>query len=82
MENLPVRILLLSYSQAVEIKFSIEFPNYIAVAGSGNGKQKISLDIPITLVPGKNTIDLLSVTVGLAVHSNLQRIVCLSLDTP
>ncbi|KAF3512908.1 hypothetical protein F2Q69_00002410 [Brassica cretica] len=36
------------------------------LAGSGNGKQKISLDIPINLVTGKNTIDLLSVTVGLA----------------
>lgn len=40
-----------------------------AVAGSGNGKQKISLDIPINLVPGKNSIDLLGVTVGLAVSS-------------
>ncbi|KAF8085624.1 hypothetical protein N665_0656s0003 [Sinapis alba] len=36
------------------------------LAGSGNGRQKISLDIPINLVTGKNTVDLLSVTVGLA----------------
>uniref|UniRef100_A0A1J3FJZ3 Beta-galactosidase n=1 Tax=Noccaea caerulescens TaxID=107243 RepID=A0A1J3FJZ3_NOCCA len=36
------------------------------LAGSGNGKQKISLDISVNLVTGKNTIDLLSVTVGLA----------------
>ncbi|KAF2567603.1 hypothetical protein F2Q68_00024992 [Brassica cretica] len=36
------------------------------LAGSGNGRTKISLDIPINLVTGKNTIDLLSVTVGLA----------------
>ncbi|KAJ0238888.1 Beta-galactosidase 8 [Hirschfeldia incana] len=35
------------------------------LAGSGNDRQKISLDIPINLVSGKNTIDLLSVTVGL-----------------
>lgn len=40
-----------------------------AVTGSGHGKQKISLDIPINLVAGKNTVDLLSVTVGLAVCS-------------
>ncbi|KAK6936028.1 Glycoside hydrolase 35, catalytic domain [Dillenia turbinata] len=38
------------------------------LAGSGagsNGNRKVSLDIPITLVPGKNKIDLLSLTVGL-----------------
>ncbi|CAN7051306.1 hypothetical protein IGI04_027212 [Brassica rapa subsp. trilocularis] len=36
------------------------------LAGSGNDRTNISLDIPINLVNGKNTIDLLSVTVGLA----------------
>ncbi|KAL5056056.1 hypothetical protein RYX36_036738, partial [Vicia faba] len=37
-------------------------------AGSGTGnkeKAKVKVDIPITLVAGKNTIDLLSLTVGL-----------------
>lgn len=77
MENLPVHNYS-EFSQAVEIKFGIEFPKYtndtywirnFVVAGSGHGKQKISLDIPINLVTGKNTIDLLSVTVGLAVCS-------------
>ncbi|KAH7838837.1 hypothetical protein Vadar_031780 [Vaccinium darrowii] len=33
------------------------------VAGSGKGK--VALEIPVTLIPGKNTIDLLSLTVGL-----------------
>lgn len=39
--------------------------------GSGKGRNsnsKVSLDVPISLVPGKNKIDLLSVTVGLQVH--------------
>ncbi|EEF32103.1 beta-galactosidase, putative [Ricinus communis] len=38
------------------------------LAGSGTGKSsnaKVTVDIPITLTPGKNTIDLLSLTVGL-----------------
>lgn len=38
------------------------------LAGSGkgkNGNSKVSLEIPVTLVSGKNTIDLLSLTVGL-----------------
>ncbi|XP_050899736.1 beta-galactosidase 8 isoform X2 [Lathyrus oleraceus] len=38
------------------------------LAGSGTGKSgraKVKVDIPITLVAGKNTIDLLSLTVGL-----------------
>ncbi|KAI3936554.1 hypothetical protein MKW92_030042 [Papaver armeniacum] len=38
------------------------------LAGSGkgsSGKVKISLEVPITLVPGKNSIDLMSATVGL-----------------
>ncbi|XP_047939162.1 beta-galactosidase 8 [Salvia hispanica] len=38
------------------------------VAGSGNGRNsnpKVSLDVPVSLVPGKNNIDLLSSTVGL-----------------
>ncbi|XP_055959705.1 beta-galactosidase 8 isoform X2 [Mercurialis annua] len=38
------------------------------LAGSGTGKSsnsKVAVDIPITLTPGKNTIDLLSLTVGL-----------------
>ncbi|KAI3986832.1 hypothetical protein MKX01_039806, partial [Papaver californicum] len=30
-----------------------------------SGKVKISLEVPITLVPGKNNIDLVSATVGL-----------------
>ncbi|KAL5765826.1 hypothetical protein ACOSP7_016443 [Xanthoceras sorbifolium] len=37
-------------------------------AGSGKGSSsnaKVTVDIPVTLVPGKNTIDLLSLTVGL-----------------
>lgn len=37
-----------------------------AGGGTGNpGNAKVSIDIPVTLVPGKNTIDLLSLTVGL-----------------
>ncbi|KAF7119915.1 hypothetical protein RHSIM_Rhsim13G0093500 [Rhododendron simsii] len=32
---------------------------------AGSGKGKVALEIPVTLVPGKNTIDLLSMTVGL-----------------
>ncbi|XVE59812.1 hypothetical protein DITRI_Ditri05aG0076900 [Diplodiscus trichospermus] len=38
------------------------------LAGSGNGNSgnaKVKVDIPIKVVPGKNTIDLLSLTVGL-----------------
>ncbi|KDP44070.1 hypothetical protein JCGZ_05537 [Jatropha curcas] len=38
------------------------------LAGSATGKYsnpKVAVDIPITVVPGKNTIDLLSLTVGL-----------------
>ncbi|OAY37993.1 beta-galactosidase 8 [Manihot esculenta] len=39
------------------------------LAGSGTGKSsgspKVAVDIPITVVPGKNSIDLLSLTVGL-----------------
>ncbi|GLT81831.1 hypothetical protein SLE2022_002610 [Rubroshorea leprosula] len=38
------------------------------LAGSANGNSdnaKVAVEIPITLVPGKNTIDLLSLTVGL-----------------
>ncbi|KAJ9178139.1 hypothetical protein P3X46_010048 [Hevea brasiliensis] len=34
-------------------------------AGESSGNAKVSVDIPITVVPGKNTIDLLSLTVGL-----------------
>ncbi|XP_020214604.1 beta-galactosidase 8 [Cajanus cajan] len=38
----------------------------LAGSGTGNsGKAKVSADIPIPLVVGKNTIDLLSLTVGL-----------------
>ncbi|KAI4322247.1 hypothetical protein L6164_021958 [Bauhinia variegata] len=38
----------------------------LAGTGYGNsGKGKVTVEIPITLVAGKNTIDLLSVTVGL-----------------
>ncbi|XP_058729818.1 beta-galactosidase 8-like isoform X2 [Vicia villosa] len=38
----------------------------LAGSGTGNkGKAKVKVDIPITLVAGKNTIDLLSLTVGL-----------------
>ncbi|KAF2288798.1 hypothetical protein GH714_014248 [Hevea brasiliensis] len=38
------------------------------LAGSGTGKSsaKVSVDIPIIVIPGKNTIDLLSLTVGLS----------------
>ncbi|KAA8544029.1 hypothetical protein F0562_021794 [Nyssa sinensis] len=38
------------------------------LAGSGkgnNGNAKVSIEVPVTLTPGKNTIDLLSLTVGL-----------------
>lgn len=41
------------------------------VSGSGKGNRdnsKVNVEIPITLVAGKNTIDLLSLTVGLQVH--------------
>lgn len=42
--------------------------NHFVGSGKGSGgSSKVSLDIPITLVPGKNTIDLLSLTVGLQV---------------
>lgn len=34
----------------------------------GSGKGKVALEIPVTLIPGKNTIDLLSLTVGLQVR--------------
>ncbi|RDX82576.1 Beta-galactosidase 8 [Mucuna pruriens] len=38
----------------------------LAGSQAGNsGKAKFAVDIPVTLVPGKNTIDLLSLTVGL-----------------
>ncbi|XP_059626762.1 beta-galactosidase 8 [Cornus florida] len=37
-----------------------------AGSGKGNsGNAKVSMEVPATLVPGKNTIDLLSLTVGL-----------------
>lgn len=41
-----------------------------ALSGSGRGSSgnaKVSVEIPVTLAPGKNTIDLLSFTVGLQV---------------
>lgn len=42
--------------------------NHFVGSGKGSGgSSKVSLDIPITLVPGRNTIDLLSLTVGLQV---------------
>ncbi|KAK8645399.1 hypothetical protein V6N13_119230 [Hibiscus sabdariffa] len=38
----------------------------LAGSGTGNyGNVEVKVDIPITVVPGKNTIDLLSLTVGL-----------------
>ncbi|KAI7992809.1 Beta-galactosidase 8 [Camellia lanceoleosa] len=38
----------------------------LAGSGEGNrGNAKVSIEVPITLVPGKNRIDLLSLTVGL-----------------
>lgn len=41
----------------------------ISGSGTGNGgNAKVNVDIPITLVAGKNTIDLLSLTVGLQVR--------------
>lgn len=42
--------------------------------GSGTGSSnnaKVSVKIPVTLQPGKNTIDLLSLTVGLQVFALL-----------
>ncbi|KAK6141933.1 hypothetical protein DH2020_024322 [Rehmannia glutinosa] len=39
-----------------------------ALAGSGKGRNdnpKVSIDVPVSFVPGKNKIDLLSLTVGL-----------------
>lgn len=37
-------------------------------SGTGNsGNAKVTVDIPVTLIHGKNTIDLLSLTVGLQV---------------
>jgi hypothetical protein len=39
-----------------------------AGSGKGNyGNPKVAVEIPISLVAGKNTIDLLSLTVGLQV---------------
>ena len=48
---------------------------FVGSGRGGKGNSKVSLEIPITLVPGKNTIDLLSLTVGLQVllHLNLCR---------
>lgn len=44
-------------------------PRTFSGSGTGyKGKAKVKVDIPITLVAGKNTIDLLSLTVGLQVH--------------
>lgn len=41
---------------------------FIVGSGKGNSNDaKVSIDVPITLIPGKNKIDLLSVTVGLQV---------------
>ncbi|GMJ03361.1 beta-galactosidase 8 [Hibiscus trionum] len=41
----------------------------LAGSGTGNsGNVKVKVDIPITVVPGKNTIDLLSLTVRLQVQ--------------
>ncbi|KAA8550416.1 hypothetical protein F0562_002100 [Nyssa sinensis] len=38
----------------------------LAGSGKGNsGNAKVSIEVPITLMPGKNTVDLLSLTVGL-----------------
>lgn len=51
--------------------------------GSGRGSaenSKVSLEIPITLEPGRNTIDLLSLTVGLQVLPHIIEFV-LALDT-
>lgn len=40
-----------------------------AGSGTGNsGNAKVKVDIPVTVGPGKNTIDLLSLTVGLQVQ--------------
>ena len=39
--------------------------NFSRSQAGNNGKAKLNVDIPITLVAGKNTIDLLSLTVGL-----------------
>jgi len=45
------------------------FPRNFSGSKAGNsGNAKVNVDIPITLVTGKNTIDLLSLTVGLQVH--------------
>jgi hypothetical protein len=38
-------------------------------SGTGNaGNAKVAVEIPVTLLPGKNTIDLLSLTAGLQVR--------------
>ncbi|XP_010253630.1 PREDICTED: beta-galactosidase 8 [Nelumbo nucifera] len=56
------RIHVESLGHAVHVFINGKF----AGSGSGNsGNAKVTLERPITLIPGKNTIDLLSLTVGL-----------------
>ena len=40
---------------------------YVGSAIGSNGHPKVSIDVPITLVPGTNKFDFLSLTVGLQV---------------
>lgn len=42
--------------------------NFSGSQAGNSGKAKLNVDIPITLVAGKNKIDLLSLTVGLQVQ--------------
>ena len=54
--------------------------NRLIGSGRGSGdNSKVSLEIPITMVPGRNTIDLLSLTVGLQVLLHFIKFVCLHL---
>ena len=46
-----------------------DITEYFSGGGTGNNSNAaVNVDIPVTLVAGKNTIDLLSLTVGLQVQ--------------
>lgn len=49
------------------------FLTYTASGKGRNADPSVSLNVPLTLLPGKNKIDLLSLTVGLQVRLHIQR---------
>ena len=53
----------------LKILLNVDTTN-LSGSGTGNSKKaKVTVDIPVTLENGKNTIDLLSLTVGLQVQT-------------